>query len=331
AEALMKLGDKSAVSALSKSLADSDWPVRRYAAEALGKMGYKGAVPFLIKDLADWSDTVRLRAAEALGKLGDKDAVPHLGKTLTDSDKYVRIAAAEALCRFGYGTELLPFDYGNDRFGLTKALMHEDTAMRVRAIEIVWRFEYEWAMPYLLRATKDNNSRVRAVSAVSLTQFGYYCDVSHIIEALSDPDFWVRCAAAQAVHWEAYQVTAPGADEVITMLSDLVRRYFRLGGAIFGYDKDHLESLLRKLNNPMELAQRSQVMMIIEESLRPQNERYRQVLALRFGLDDGRSRTLADVGKLLNLSGSRIGQIEAKALRMLRHPSRSSHLEHYLE
>ena len=60
-------------------------------------------------------------------------------------------------------------------------------------------------------------------------------------------------------------------------------------------------------------------------------EREQKVLRLRFGLDDGRARTLEEVGKEFNVTGERIRQIEAKALRKLRHPSRSRKLKDYLD
>jgi RNA polymerase primary sigma factor len=60
-------------------------------------------------------------------------------------------------------------------------------------------------------------------------------------------------------------------------------------------------------------------------------DREQKVLRLRFGLDDGRSRTLEEVGKEFNVTRERIRQIEAKALRKLRHPSRSRKLKDYLE
>ncbi len=56
-----------------------------------------------------------------------------------------------------------------------------------------------------------------------------------------------------------------------------------------------------------------------------------KVLRLRFGLEDGRSRTLEEVGKEFNVTRERIRQIEAKALRKLRHPSRSRKLKDYLD
>ena len=60
-------------------------------------------------------------------------------------------------------------------------------------------------------------------------------------------------------------------------------------------------------------------------------EREQKVLRLRFGLDDGRPRTLEEVGREFNVTRERIRQIEAKALRKLRHPSRSKKLKDYLD
>ena len=67
------------------------------------------------------------------------------------------------------------------------------------------------------------------------------------------------------------------------------------------------------------------------EVLSTLTEREQKVLRLRFGLDDGRSRTLEEVGKEFNVTRERIRQIEAKALRKLRHPSRSRKLKDYLD
>jgi RNA polymerase primary sigma factor len=69
----------------------------------------------------------------------------------------------------------------------------------------------------------------------------------------------------------------------------------------------------------------------LEEVLNTLTDREQKVLRLRFGLDDGRARTLEEVGKEFHVTRERIRQIEAKALRKLRHPSRSRKLRDYLE
>ena len=69
----------------------------------------------------------------------------------------------------------------------------------------------------------------------------------------------------------------------------------------------------------------------LSEVLGTLTDRERKVLELRFGLDDGRARTLEEVGKEFNVTRERIRQIEAKALRKLRHPSRSRKLKDYLD
>jgi RNA polymerase primary sigma factor len=69
-------------------------------------------------------------------------------------------------------------------------------------------------------------------------------------------------------------------------------------------------------------------MLGVLDTLTPREEK---VLRLRYGIDDGRPRTLEEVGKEFNVTRERIRQIEAKALRKLRHPSRSKKLKEYLE
>lgn len=82
---------------------------------------------------------------------------------------------------------------------------------------------------------------------------------------------------------------------------------------------------------PAEAAAFSMLKEQLVEVLDTLTEREQKVLKLRFGLEDGRSRTLEEVGKEFDVTRERIRQIEAKALRKLRHPSRSKKLKDYLE
>ena len=82
---------------------------------------------------------------------------------------------------------------------------------------------------------------------------------------------------------------------------------------------------------PAEAAAFSMLKEQLVEVLDTLTEREQKVLKLRFGLDDGRARTLEEVGKRFDVTRERIRQIEAKALRKLRHPSRSKKLKDYLE
>lgn len=82
---------------------------------------------------------------------------------------------------------------------------------------------------------------------------------------------------------------------------------------------------------PAEAASYTLLREQLEEVLHTLTPREEQVLKLRFGLEDGRTRTLEEVGQQFNITRERIRQIEAKALRKLRHPSRSKKLKDYLD
>jgi RNA polymerase primary sigma factor len=81
---------------------------------------------------------------------------------------------------------------------------------------------------------------------------------------------------------------------------------------------------------PADAASNQMLKEQMDDVLHSLSERERKVLELRFGLDDGRTRTLEEVGREFNVTRERIRQIEAKALRKLRHPSRSKKLRDYL-
>jgi RNA polymerase primary sigma factor len=81
---------------------------------------------------------------------------------------------------------------------------------------------------------------------------------------------------------------------------------------------------------PVDAAARELLKEQVQSALSVLTERERQVLEMRFGLLDGKDYTLEEVGKYFNVTRERIRQIEAKALRKLRHPTRSRHLRDYL-
>ena len=101
-----------------------------------------------------------------------------------------------------------------------------------------------------------------------------------------------------------------------------------------GEEEDsHLGDFIQDDNVPVpaEAAAFSLLQDQLQEVLDTLTDREQKVLRLRFGLDDGRARTLEEVGKEFNVPRERIRQIEAKALRKLRHPSRSRKLKDYLD
>ena len=98
-------------------------------------------------------------------------------------------------------------------------------------------------------------------------------------------------------------------------------------------DDSHLGDFIQDDNMPMPMDVASFTLLREQliEVMGSLTEREQKVLRLRFGLDDGRARTLEEVGKEFNVTRERIRQIEAKALRKLRHPSRSRKLKDFLE
>ena len=101
-----------------------------------------------------------------------------------------------------------------------------------------------------------------------------------------------------------------------------------------GEEEDsHLGDFIQDDNVPVpaEAAAATLLKEQLDEVLDTLTEREQKVLRLRFGMNDGRARTLEEVGKEFDVTRERIRQIEAKALRKLRHPSRSRKLRDYLD
>ena len=97
-------------------------------------------------------------------------------------------------------------------------------------------------------------------------------------------------------------------------------------------DDSHLGDFIEDdtVLSPADSAAFSMLREELAAALESLTERERSVVRLRFGLEDGRARTLEEVGKEFNVTRERIRQIEAKALRKLRHPTRSKRLKDFL-
>jgi RNA polymerase primary sigma factor len=134
----------------------------------------------------------------------------------------------------------------------------------------------------------------------------------------------------------------PSVDEIAEEMgisSDKVREYLKIAldpvsfEMPIGEEEDsHLGDFIpdNETLSPSEAVSQSMLHEQLLQVLDTLTDRERQVLMLRFGLEDSKMRTLEDVGKVFNITRERIRQIEAKALRKLRHPSRSKKLRDYL-
>jgi len=128
---------------------------------------------------------------------------------------------------------------------------------------------------------------------------------------------------------EQMEISAEKVREIIKVSQEPVSLETPIGEE----DDSHLGDFLEDQTAlaPAEAASHQLLKEQVEDVLDSLTERERKVLQLRFGLDDGRSRTLEEVGKEFHVTRERIRQIEAKALRKLRHPSRSRKLKDYLD
>ncbi len=158
----------------------------------------------------------------------------------------------------------------------------------------------------------------------------------HLVEHINR----VRKTAGELLRKNGREPTAEEIAVRLEMEPDRVRELLQLAQepvsleTPVGEEEDvHLEDFIQdeEAGIPVDEAGRQLLrreLMSVLKSLTPREER---VIMLRFGLDDGRPRTLEELGKEFNVTRERIRQIEAKALRKLRHPSRAKRLRDYLE
>ena len=158
----------------------------------------------------------------------------------------------------------------------------------------------------------------------------------HMVETINK----VKKVSSQLLHTTGHEPTADEISEELDMPVDKVREIMRVAQepvsleTPIGEEEDsHLGDFIPDDEAPAPADAASHTLLRetlgdVLDSLTPREEK---VLRLRFGLEDGRIRTLEEVGKEFNVTRERIRQIEAKALRKLRHPSRSKKLKDFLD
>ena len=273
-----------------------DDPVKTYLKEI-------GQVPLLTAE----QETELARAAQA----GDEDARRHL------SEANLRLVVSVAKRYAGRGLPFLDLiQEGN--LGLMKAAEKFEPERGFKfSTYATW-----WIRQSITRAIADQGRTIRIPV--------------HLVEHINR----VRKTAGELLRKNGREPTAEEIAVRLEMEPDRVRELLQLAQepvsleTPVGEEEDaHLEDFIQdeEAGVPVDEAGRQLLrreLMSVLKSLTPREER---VITLRFGLDDGRPRTLEELGKEFNVTRERIRQIEAKALRKLRHPSRAKRLRDYLE
>ena len=158
----------------------------------------------------------------------------------------------------------------------------------------------------------------------------------HMVETINK----VKKVSSQLLHKNGHGPSAEEIAEELDMPIDKVREIMRVAQepvsleTPIGEEEDsHLGDFIEDSDAPAPADAASHTLLKeqLEDVLSTLTPREKKVLELRFGLEDGRNRTLEEVGKEFNVTRERIRQIEAKALRKLRHPSRSKRLKDFLD
>jgi RNA polymerase primary sigma factor len=158
----------------------------------------------------------------------------------------------------------------------------------------------------------------------------------HMVETINK----VKKVSTQILHEKGHEPTAEEIAEKLDMSVEKVREIVRVAQepvsleTPIGEEEDsHLGDFIPDIDTPAPADEASHALLKeqLQEVLSTLTPREAKVLKLRFGLEDGKSRTLEEVGSEFQVTRERIRQIEAKALRKLRHPSRSKKLKDYLD
>lgn len=158
----------------------------------------------------------------------------------------------------------------------------------------------------------------------------------HMVETINK----VKKVQSQLLHKNGHEPSVEDLAEELDMAPDKVREILKVAQepisleSPIGEEEDsHLGDFIPDYDAPVpeEAATHSLLREQLNEVLATLTPREAKVLSLRFGIEDGRPRTLEEVGKEFNVTRERIRQIEAKALRKLRHPSRNKKLKDFLD